>query len=206
MLALTQRVDIDQVVRNSFKDYHVKGFDYLCLRRSDAATDKLYFFDGDFSRMPEVVNPHDHRYDFDTTVVCGASQNVWFQECGPDDRGAKRFNRFAYRTPLNGGNGFCFDGETNLREYDRITRRAGESYHMQADELHTIRIIANETVLFLRQYADVVPLDAATQTFTQGDAPSLDGLYARFTADEVVARLTNFEERTGYRFLMQECA
>ncbi len=186
-------IDLDHAVENSFRDYHVKGFDYLCVRRSPTETVKLYFFDGDITRLPEVVNPHDHRYDFDTWVLAGASENVWFAE---DSRG-QVFNRFRYRTPLNGGDGFSFAGETRLAETDRLRREAGGHYFMRADELHTIRIVENETVLMLRQREDVVALDAATSTFTRGTAPSLSGLYSRFTVDQVLARLRQLRERTG---------
>lgn len=190
-------IDIDHTVEHSIRDYHVKGFDYICVRRSPSETIKLYFFDGDVTRLPEVVNPHDHRYDFDTWAIAGASENVWFDQ---NDRGTV-FNRFEYRTPLNGGNGFQFAGETRLLETARLRRDAGQHYFMRADELHTIRIVENETVLMLRQREDVVPLGAATSTFTRGDAPSLSGLYSRFTADQVIGRLRHLHERTGINLL-----
>lgn len=34
---------MEQVIENSFFDYHVKGFNYICLKRSEAHTIKLYF-------------------------------------------------------------------------------------------------------------------------------------------------------------------
>ena len=198
MRRLPDSIDMDEVLANSYKDFHQKGFDYICLKRSPFETLKLYFFDGDASKLPEVVSPHDHRYDFGTTVVAGASENVWFL---PDEAG-ERYNAFAYRTPLNGGDGFTFTGEARLRETRRKAFQAGQHYHMLAEGLHTIRIVENETVLFLRQYEDRVPLDRPTQTFIRGDkAPSLDGLYSRFTADQVVDRLSRFQERTGFQFL-----
>lgn len=194
---LDRAISIDHSVEHSIRDYHVKGFDYICVRRSPTETIKLYFFDGDVTRLPEVVNPHDHRYDFDTWVIAGASENVWFDL---DPRG-QRFNRFHYRTPLNGGNGFIFAEEVNLAETRRLQREAGEHYFMHADELHTIRIVENETVLMLRQREDVVPLGVPTSTFARGDAPSLSGLYSRFTADEIIARLRRLHERTGIDLL-----
>ncbi len=195
---LPNRVCVQTIVENSFKDFHTKGFDYLCVKRSPTETIKLYFFDGDITKLPEVVNPHDHRYDFDTWVLAGAGENIWFEE----NKNGFVFNEFEYRTPLNGGNGFTFSKETRLMETNRVRRVAGGHYYMEAQELHTIRIVENETVLMLRQCEDVVPLDRATKTFTQGRAPDMNGLYNRFTADQVIAKLKNFEERTGYRFEM----
>lgn len=199
---LPERVDIDAVVANSYKDFHTKGFDYVCLRRSLTETIKLYFFDGDTWKLPEVVAPHDHRYDFSTYVACGASENVWFER---SDLGLI-YNKFEYRTPLNGGSGFSFAGEERLSEVQRRRFAPGRrSYFMAAQDLHTIRIVANETVLVLFQFEDVLPIDKPTSTFTLASAaPGLDGLYSRFKPDEVIARLKRFEEKTGYRFQLGE--
>ncbi|WP_315729903.1 hypothetical protein [Bradyrhizobium sp. SZCCHNRI2010] len=200
-LPLPKRIDVDQIVANSFKDYHVKGFDYICLQRSLEETVKLYFFDGDISKLPEVVAPHDHRYDFETYVAAGLSENVWFTRSPiRKDRPGQIFNWFEYRTPLNGGNGFSFAGEDELFEAKRGRFGQGDSYFMHAEDLHTIRIVQNETLLMLVQFEDVVPLDKPTSTFCKGNAPSLDGLYTKFTADEVISRLRKFEERTGLLF------
>jgi hypothetical protein len=196
-LQLPARLDLDQVVEHSFKDYHTKGFDYLCLHRSPEETIKLYFFDGDVSKLPEVVAPHDHRYDFETWVAAGASENVWFTRSETE---GEVFNWFEYRTKLNGGDGFTFAGEEQLVERNRSRFEKGESYYLQADDLHTIRIVQPETLLILVQFEDIYPLGKPTSTFCKGNAPSLDGLYSKFTTDEVISRLRKFEARTGIQF------
>ena len=187
-LPLPTRVNIDHAVEHSFKDMHQKGFHYLCLQRSKLETVKLYFFDGDVSKLPEVVAPHDHRYDFETYCAAGAVENVWFRRTDDLSKG-QMFNWFEYRTPMNGGNGFTFAGEECLFEANRSRFTAGESYYMQADDLHTIRIAGNETVLMLVQFEDIYPIERPTSTFFADSAPSLDGLYTKFTADEVIALL-----------------
>lgn len=200
-IPLPKRVDIDQVVANSFKDYHTKGFDYLCLQRSPEETIKLYFFDGDLTKLPEIIAPHNHRYDFETYVAAGLSENVWFTRSPTlTAKEGKVFNWFEYRTPLNGGDGFTFIGEEELFEAKRGRFGQGDSYFMHAEDLHTIRIVQNETLLMLVQFEDLVPLDRPTWTYFQDRAPSLDGLYSKFTADEVIAKLRKFEERTGILF------
>jgi hypothetical protein len=190
------QIDLDEVLAHSFRDFHAKGLDYVCLRRSPTLTHKLYFLDGDVAKLPEVINPHDHRYPFGTWVVAGRSQNVWY-----DEGIGRTFNRFRYRTPLNGGVGFEWDGEVAIRELARGDYVAGTSYRMRADEIHTIRMLENETVLFLAQYEDVVPIGMPTKTFSlAAQPPSLDGLYGRFTADQLRDRLRRFSERTGHAF------
>lgn len=177
---------IASIIANSFKDYHVKGFDYLCLLRTPQVTDKFYFFGDDIAELPEVVHPHDHRYDFHTFVLAGEMTNSVFVE----HPHGHPYECFDYRTPLNGGNGFTWRREAKLRRAVEIRYTPGESYEMGANELHTIRILQPGTVLRVLQYADRVPIDQPTRTFTSSKEPiSLAGLYSRFTADEVTDRL-----------------
>lgn len=191
-------INMEEAIANSFKDYHVKGFDYICLKRSPTHTIKLYFFDGDVSKLPEVVNPHDHRYDFHTLCVAGEVENIWFREFNsvfPSER-VKVYETFSYDTPLNGGNGFKWIGETPLYIRWRRSHVAGEAYGMGYDELHTIRLVQNETVIMLNQFEDRVPLGLPTRTFTlDKEPPSLTGLYGKMTADDIRQKLTRLSER-----------
>ena len=183
---------------NSYRNFHAKGMEYICLKRSPKLTVKLYVFDGDVSKLPEVVNPHDHRYPFDTAVVAGSMQNMLYR---PGESG-EVFQTFDYMTPLNGGNGFTWREERALEEYNRQTLHRGQSYLMDAAGIHTIRMLEDQTVLVLRQYEDVVPLDQPTLTFThEKEPPSLSGLYERWTEGELVDRLKDIEGRTGLNLL-----
>jgi hypothetical protein len=170
---------------NSFKNFHVKGFDYLCLKRTPGHTRKVYFFDGNVSHLPDVVNPHDHRYQFTTTILCGHMSNSHYEY---SDEG-ETYQQFSYRTPLNGGDGFTWEKEVKLRETKRHFYIPGERYIMGHAQFHTIRMHKEGTIIMLDQYRDVVPIDQPTIIF-MGDkkAPDLNGLYERFTADEVLKK------------------
>ena len=200
---LPSRINLEEVLANSYRDFHVKGFDYICLQRSLVETWKLYFFEGDVEKAPEVVHPHDHRYNFLTDVMSGSVENVlYYEERG---FGAKPFNKFEWRTPLNPGpSGFTYKGETYLKEKVRTLYEKNDGYWMTHEGIHTIRIAASDTILMLRQYEDIVPMGAPTSTYSQGDAPSIDGLYSRFTADALLDRLRTFEERTGIKIETRE--
>lgn len=193
-------VSIEDVIANSFRDYHVKGFDYICVRRSPAQTVKLYFFDGDVSKMPEVVNPHDHRYDFETLCVTGCVENQWFRRVTAPESvtgwQTKTFQRFEYRTPLLGGAGFEHVGEEMLALVKQRQFDPWHLYWMNAEEIHTIRLVENETVIALMQYEDCVKDGVPTFTFTRDrEPPSLDGLYGKFTADQVFDKLKKLQRR-----------
>ena len=200
MLDIPETFDMAEVLANSYRDFHAKGLDYICLKRSFKETLKLYFFDGDSSRTPEVVNPHDHRYAFDTFVVSGEVANVeyWADPLG------KHYNRFHWMTPLNGGAGFKYADQVKLSEKSRSIFSATnhfvpQGYGMPSWGIHTLRVLSDRTVLFLRQYEDSVPLSSPTSTYCLGNEPKLDGLYRRFDADSVVKRLLEFGDRTGVR-------
>lgn len=181
-------VEMEELLAHSFKDYHVRGFDYICLRRSPALTVKVYLFDGDVSKAAEVVCPHDHRYDFRTTCLAGQVTNYLFREDRFDQR-AEVYRRFAYLTPLNGGYGFEETSESHLLRGAASHYRAGEGYHMRAEAIHTIQVADSRTAIMLLQGPDKLALDEPTTTFMRADAPDLSGLYSRFTADQMLERL-----------------
>lgn len=182
---------ICMMLENSYKNFHVKGFDYICLRRAPEHTQKVYFFDGNVSHLPEVVNPHDHRYDFNTTVLCGHMSNSHYRF----DNNGQVYQQFEWNTPLNGGDGFHWKKETKLFETVRHFYKPKDSYFMKAEEFHTIRMHKEGTVILLDQYEDCVPVGKPTLTF-MGDkkAPDMNGLYERFNADEIIKRYNQIKE------------
>ncbi|OHU64016.1 hypothetical protein [Mycobacteroides chelonae] len=194
-------LDMESVLENSYKDFHCKGFDYICLKRSPEYTLKAYFFEGDAQDASEVVNPHDHRYDFRTTCLSGEVTNKWFrvpprwegQSTG--DKHGSMYNVFHYTTPLNGGSGFDLQGLVPLQIYQTRSVGRGGSYFMGFSEFHTIQITKPDTVLLLEQYTDEVPVGQPTLTFTQSaEPPNLSGLYNKFTADQAVKRIQQLHE------------
>lgn len=185
---------ISDMLDNSYRNFHTTGFDYICLERSPQLTRKLYFLDGEASQLPEVVNPHDHRYAFRTTVLAGEMTDFRFELS--DD--GEVFNAFDYRTPLNGGDGFTFRGEERLRKYMNVQMSKGESLFTAQDNLHTISMRSDQTVIMLEQYEDLVPLDVPTSCWSPAQSSNrpdqLDtGLYEKFNIDQLIDRLKTIE-------------
>lgn len=164
-----QSEDVEEILRHSYKDFHAKGLDYICLKRSDVETIKLYFFDGDASALPEVVAPHDHRYDFETTVLAGEFCNRLYW---PQDDG-EVYQLFSYLTPLNGGDGFTWRREMRLKETSELRYTVGQRCRMTSDRIHTIKILRPGTVLHLKQQQDVIPVDFADQMLHEGARAAL---------------------------------
>jgi hypothetical protein len=170
--------DASHLAAASFRNFHAKGFDYLCLRRTPELTVKLYVLQGDASKISEVVNPHDHRYAFRTTVVYGAMLDHRFIRNGAY---GKLYNAFDYSTPLNGGGGFVFRGKERLLKCESKLLTSGKKLMTAPDDLHTIQMISDKTILLLEQYADVVPVGVPTSTWVKKKEPKFDtsGLYEK---------------------------
>lgn len=182
----------DHLIEHSYRNFHVRGLDYLCLKRTPEHTRKVYFFDGNVSQLPEIINPHDHRYDFTTTVLSGAMSNSLYEE---NSEYGQVYQEFAWDTPLNGGAGFTWQRERRLLETKRYSYTPGRTYKMFADELHTIRMLIEGTVIILDQWADVVPVGYPTRTFMRDkQVPSLDGLYEKFSPDQLLVKIAQYEE------------
>ncbi len=42
-------MNIDDMLEHSFRNFHVKGFDYLYIKRTPEHTRKVYFFEGNIA-------------------------------------------------------------------------------------------------------------------------------------------------------------
>ena len=186
---------IAHMVEHSYRDFHAKGVDYLCLSRTPELTRKVYFFDEVDSSASDVVAPHDHRYRFETTVLQGVLTNVRYRRALADAPGARAYEQFAYMTPLNGGAGFAWETEAWLEPIHDADYFPSSRHHHDPHELHTIRVTPF-TVIVLDQFEDIVPLDQPTRTWLPAgkrQPPSLDGLYSRMDADRALWRLQQYE-------------
>lgn len=187
---------------HSYRNYHAKGLDYLCLQRSEHLTLKVYFFDNPAFEAGEVVCPHDHRYNFSTTVIRGSATNqLWapLAKVQVKPSADLHFDRFRWYTPLNGGRGFQHDGVAALKLDSAIAYGPGATYMSSHATLHTLAKVQPGTILVLEQGRDLLPADAPTYTYvpmksyTVPKPPSLTGLYDRFTPDQVLARLEQLQ-------------
>jgi hypothetical protein len=185
---------LESVHKHSYRNFHKEGFDYVCLQRTEAFTLKAYFFD---QRHEDIVMPHDHRYDFTSTVLRGILINRRYGEWSKGSVGGLKnpVNKFEYLTPLNGGSGFSFLEEVDLHHIEDNIHRTGSTCHSHSTDVHTISVTKG-TVLLLTQFADKIPLNKPTYAyrFDSKEPPSLKGLYEKFTEAQLVNRLVELEK------------
>ena len=204
---LLSTVPLDTMIQNSIKDMHVEGLDYVCLMRSRHLTVKLYFFQDNLTEAPEVVAPHNHRYDFDTYCLKGSVTNRIYSELDEHGRPIRHprsskatpmdFEHFEYWSPHVYDNDpnivpFVWRGHARLIEVDKTTVTGEwpdriEHYFMNGDNIHTITINEPGTVLCLLQYEDR-DLSYTTTYLKDRTPPSLKGANKKFTAPELLRK------------------
>lgn len=199
----------DIVLDASFRDFHTKGFDYLCIKRSEELTLKIYFFDGNLADLPELVVPHDHRYNFFSSVIAGSAANKkWREVKNPElwpEGQLSRFNKMEWRSPLLGGEGFSWAGEAQMVHTHDHAYNPGQRWYTHHTEIHTLRIEREGTILLLEQLQDVVPADQPTHAYKRDikgfdpTLPDISGLYERMTEERAIERLLQY--RSGLQDL-----
>lgn len=191
--SLLENFDVGRSAAHSFRDYHTVGVDYLNLAFGQDFVAKLYFFD--HRRLKSVgpsgcvVNPHNHLYDFRTYVLSGHMTNVQFRPTWPDSKGAEQYHEFRYFSPLRNGNkreseygGKVWVGPPVFGR----TLEKGDSYALDSTEVHSISVPHyTDTVLALLQYRDK-ERDFTSLFLKEPHLPSLEGLYGRFTSDQIL--------------------
>lgn len=178
---------------HSFRNYHARGVDYVCLSRHKLLTVKAYFFDDGLQHgnVFGVVSPHDHRYDFASEVVAGRLHDVAWAE---DSISPVIAQRFLWRSPLCGGSGFAWDAEVRLTCAGSQRVDSGQRYLRSYDAIHTLATIQPRTVVVQRQYASARGSSEPTRTYCRDrEPPSLDGLYEKHNSDQIITRLRQLE-------------
>jgi len=141
--------EINALAKNSVENHHVNGIQYLCLHRSNDLTVKVYFIPG-YANINDgyLVNPHNHRYDFDSEVISGEIEHHRFKVT----KGKGEWEQL----------GYChkkkdiehLETEVRLKTYKIESHKEGSGYHTDANEIHTLKVIV-PTILGLIQYKDV---------------------------------------------------
>jgi hypothetical protein len=188
-------LNMEEILENSYKDFHTKGLDYISLQIFDYGRVKAYFFEDGMQDLSEVVNPHDHRYNFTTECITGLIRNKWYSKKPHHLRPGRLYTQYNWDTPLNGGNGFSGGHQVMLWGDGAYTAGPGCQYGMLWNEFHTIQVLKPETCIVLIQYGDKVPVGTPTRTFcADHEPPKINDLYNKFTSDQVMKRINLLKE------------
>lgn len=95
----------------------------------------------------EPITPHSHRFDFECVVLAGSVRNILWTPVADERRGDRyQSSRLIYR----GGIGHYAIDKDGIDTYEgtAFAYRAGDSYSMKADEIHSIYFSRGAKVLF----------------------------------------------------------
>lgn len=189
---LLDQAEPRHMFQNSYRDYHAKGLDYLCLHRSEGLTIKAYFLN--VPQGMNIVNPHDHAYNFHTFILKGKLANLLYKEGE-----GEIWNKFHYRPSLSRNRRFVIDSSTKLKLVRDDQYCIGTGYYMVRDEIHTIQSLAPDTVMLLYQYqTPSAKKDEGTFLYTkEGNPPSTDSLYRTFSDVEMAERVKDLRKIVG---------
>lgn len=183
-LKATAQENIEKVIQNSRKNHHAEGVNYINLLRSPELTIKLYLTFPGISHNSQgyIVNPHDHRYSFETYVLRGEIDNILFKVENSEDG---EWERFEYSSHFTGGFSLEKSGSCDLKIRKVQKLKAGDFYALDAEAVHTIAVSQEEpTILLLFQHQS-----GKNQTkyyAPKGQKkPDTSSLYQRFTEEEV---------------------
>lgn len=198
MESLLEKGDYD--VDNSFENFHARGVYYVCLLRSPKLTIKLYHF------VPEeleplidkwgrhiLVNPHTHRYDFQTLVLEGGMTNITYSDI--PGLGSSNDHKVYYKGKFENG---LSDGlpkmwpatSISVLPYREQDLRPGDYYNCRINDIHSIAVHPwRKTTLAVFQYYDKV---SHNYLYTPDDKPlDFSNLYTKMynsTAFDIIKR------------------
>lgn len=180
--------DVETIADNSYLDFHAKGLQYICLKRDPLGeTHKVYFLP---SNPAGIVNPHNHRYAFETELLAGRVVDQRYDIAKP----GQPYLRRRWFTPLDGGEGFGLDGNPcQLQELppDHFAR-PGSKWATSLGVIHTLRPLT-ESVIYLVQRPSIRGSSAVY--LPEGEPlPSLSGLYRKPSIDTVISLLRTIQE------------
>lgn len=141
--------DVEWLAKNSVFNHHVNGMNYLCIERSPAITYKIYYCNGVGNpNGGYLVHPHNHRYNFHSTVLKGELQHLRFKESESHGELVTK-NRYNWQTKeLDTVSKIC------IYPHRDDNCKANDSYYVEINETHTLKLISPVVIIGLSQYED----------------------------------------------------
>jgi hypothetical protein len=184
--------DPAQCLTNSFRNYHARGVDYLCLLRNNRLTVKVYIMRGTEIKGNDfgwLVWPHNHRYTFESWTIAGEVEHRRF-EIGQGTGWWMYHYEAEVRKPTR-------SFPVALIETNMEVLKVGDHFAMGPNEIHTIAPSQyGVSAFFQLQYRDVrdhsllfAPLDQEVSCDESGLYLPVGWQDARALIDETKAML-----------------
>jgi len=140
---------------------HFFGLGFIQIKLDELT--RIHFYHKDIPAF--VEDPHDHRYDFISTVLSGCLQNEIWKLVPGDDHEVSYENcrQYGPETPP----GF----KTGLVKLGSFNTCKGSGYHMNSETLHTVRPLFEHGPV-ITQVEREIPFKEFARAVKKADAPS----------------------------------
>ncbi|HEY9598639.1 MAG TPA: hypothetical protein V6D33_13310 [Cyanophyceae cyanobacterium] len=193
LLQLSLGQNLSWMIKSSYKNYHVKGFNSIILFQSDNLTIRLYICKpGETQLNPynDNILVHNHRFDFQTQVLTGYMENAVYEPSETETEEGVWY-KYLYESALKNHEHkmrleLLDKTYLNLTKIERV--EAGSSYFLRHDEFHRIFVPDDRLVSMLFwQHQKVENIPIIFSKVPQPENFPTEGLYNRF-ADEIEIR------------------
>lgn len=141
--------DLRELANNSVFNHHTNGMIYLCLKRSERETFKIYYCNNVGNpNGGYLVNPHNHRYEFNSTILKGELHHLRFKESNQHGEFVTK-NKYNWQTKQ-----LEELGKTCLYPYRDDHCIENSTYWVSTNEIHTLKLLTPVVIIGLTQYED----------------------------------------------------
>jgi len=195
LLQLSLDQNLHWMIKSSYKDYHVKGFNSIILFQAINLTIRLYVCQPGATELNpnnDNILVHNHSFDFQTQVLTGYMENAVYE---PSENETKEgaWYKYLYESALKNNHNYPkrnlnFLDKTylNLSQIERV--ETGSSYFLHHDEFHRIFVPNDRLVTMLFwQHQKVENIPIIFSKVPQPENFPTEGLYNRFS-DEAEIR------------------
>ena len=175
--------NLDGLVKDSIKNFHFKGLNYICFQFNDKLTIRLYIVKPEDNLKTESVNIHNHLYDSQILMLSGEMQNNVYREVEGD-----KFYSYYLTSALNPDNKTGSVqleplGKVGLEKVKSIRLRSGDSHLQVHSEIHNVVNSPNEYLAFMVFEYPTVKSNSILYTTTDfgGEIPTKKGVCGNYT-------------------------
>lgn len=191
-LRLNLEHNLDYMVKNSIKDFHFKGLNYICLQFMPHLTIRLYVIEPSEPLDTKNVNIHNHLYDSQLLVLKGSLvNNVYHKMTG------NTYNHYYLTSALcpNNKTGNILlkkIGKCELYLEKSIKLNPGDCHYQGAEEIHNVENDTTKLTAFMVfEFPTIKTNSILFSKKDYGTTIPTDNVYNRFTAQEIRCILTN---------------
>ena len=182
--------NLEQIVKDSIKDMHCPGLNYVCFQFTPYMTIRLYLTHPDQPMATENVSIHNHLYDSQLLMLCGVAENTVYSVESHQNR-KDFYHRYYLTSALHPDNKeksikLSFIDKVYLRKEKEILLQPGDSHLQLHDEVHgVVNDPAKLTAWMVFEYPTIKKHSMLFSKQALGKTIATPNCYQRYSAKEI---------------------